>query len=391
MQPRQNIIEIFSTFVQFDGDRFSHWAIESSLHRSIKSCLCHTPKETSEIFWVLYWYKFWQVSETKLLAKQHLAAYLQEPCYWTSQKTAATFVSTQYKLSDCFQIAIAQVDRVLKGFNPEQGSTLKNYADIIFGSAIRETLRQRHEVDICTDWGLLRKISQKRLQESLENTGLSSETITTYVLAWNCFKTLYVPTKASNSRQLSRPDHQTWEAIAQAYNSQSAHQVNPQTLEKWLLSIAKAARNYLYPTPDSLNVSKGGGNSWELLDNLSGTEQQSLIHELVTQEEEQTRISQQADINKLLVKAIAQLELQVQKILQLYYAQQLNQDTIAKQLDMKQYTVSRRLTKARETLLQSLANWSQDTLHIAVTSDLLTSMSNVMEEWLHNYYGVSPH
>ncbi|WGV26808.1 sigma-70 family RNA polymerase sigma factor [Halotia branconii] len=391
MQPRQNIIEIFSTFVQFDGDRFSHWAIESRLHRSIKSCLSHTPKETSEIFWVLYWYKFWQVSETKLLAKQHLAAYLQEPCYWTSQKTATSFVSTQYKLSDCFQIAIAQVDRVLKGFNPEQGNTLKNYAGIIFGSAIRETLRQRREVDICTDWGLLRKISQKRLQESLQNAGLSSDTIVNYVLAWNCFKTLYVPTKASNSRQLSRPDHETWEAIAQAYNSQSPQQVNPQTLEKWLLSIAKAARKYLYPTPNSLNVSKGGDDSWELLDNLPGTEQQSLIHQLVTQEEEQTRNSQKADINKLLVEAIAQLELQVQQILQLYYAQQLNQDTIAKQLDMKQYTVSRRLTKARETLLRSLANWSQDTLHIAVTSDLLTSMSNVMEEWLHNYYSVSPH
>ncbi|MEA5504785.1 sigma-70 family RNA polymerase sigma factor [Halotia wernerae UHCC 0503] len=389
MQPRQTIIEIFSTFVQFDGDRFSHWATESSLRRSIKSCLCHTSRETSEIFWALYWYKFWQVSETKFLAKQHLAAYLQEPCYWTSQKTAASFVSTQYKLSDCFQMAIAQVDRVLKGFNPEQGSTLKNYASIIFGSAIRETLRQRHEVDICTDWGLLRKISQKRLQESLQNAGLSSETITTYVLAWNCFKTLYLPTKASNSRQLSSPDHETWEAIAQAYNSQSSQQVNSQTLEKWLLTIAKAARKYLYPTQNSLNVSKGGDDSWELLDNLSSTEHQSLIHELVTQEEEQTRTSQQADINKVLVKAIAQLELQVQQILQLYYNQQLNQDTIAKQLDMKQYTVSRRLTKARETLLRSLANWSQDTLHIAVTSDLLTSMSNVMEEWLHNYYGIS--
>ncbi len=391
MQPRQTIIEIFSTFVQFDDDRFGRWAIESRLHRSIKSCLCHTPKETSEIFWALYWYKLWQISETEFLAQQHLAAYLQEPCYWTSQKTAACFVSTQYKLSDCFQIAIAQVDRVLKGFNPDQGSSLKNYAAIIFASAIRETLRQRHEVDICTDWGLLRKISQKRLQESLQNAGLSLETITTYVVAWNCFKTLYVPTKASNSRQLSRPDDQTWEAIAQAYNSQSAQQVNPQTLEKWLLSIAKAARKYLYPTPDSLNVSKGGDDSWELLDNLPGTEQQSLIHQILTQEEEQTRTSQQADINKVLVKAIAQLELQVQQILQLYYAQQLNQDTIAKQLDMKQYTVSRRLTKARETLLRSLANWSQETLHIAVTSNLLTSMSNVMEEWLHNYYGVSPH
>ncbi|MFN6570956.1 sigma-70 family RNA polymerase sigma factor [Dendronalium sp. ChiSLP03b] len=391
MQPRQNIIEIFSTFVQFDSDRFGYWATESRLRRSIQSCLNHTPKETSESFWALYWYKFWLTPENKFLAKQHLAAYLQESCYWTSQKTVSSFVSTQYKLSDCFQIAIAQVDKVLKGFNPNQGSSLKNYASIIFGSVIRETLRQRHEVDICTDWSLLRKISGKRLIESLEDTGLSSDTINAYVIAWNCFKTLYVPTKVSNSRQLSGPDSETWEAIAKAYNSQSPQPTNPQILEKWLLNAAKAIRKYLYPSPDSLNVSKGGDDSWELLDNLPGTEQQSLIHEIVAQEEEQTRTTQQADINKILAAAIAQLEPQVQQILQLYYTQNLNQDSIANQLDMKQYTVSRRLTKARETLLKSLATWSQDTLHIAVTSDLLTSMSTVMEEWLHNYYSVSPH
>ncbi|MBH8574769.1 sigma-70 family RNA polymerase sigma factor [Nostocaceae cyanobacterium CENA369] len=388
MQTRQDITEIFSTFVQFDSDRFAGWATQARLRRSIQSCLNHTPQETSESFWILYWYKFWQNSDNKFLAKQHLAAYLQESCYWTSQKTVSSFVSTQYKLSDCFQIAIAHVDKVLNSFNPNQGSSLKNYASIIFGNVIRETLRQRHEVDICTDWSLLRKISQKRLVESLQDTGLSSETINACVIAWNCFKILYVPTKTSNSRQLSAPDSETWEAIAKAYNSQTPQPANPQILEKWLLNAAKAVRKYLYPNPDSLNVSKGGDDSWELLDNLPGTEQ-SLIYEIIAQEEEQTRTTQQGEINKTLAAAIAQLEPQVQQILQLYYTQNLNQDAIAKQLDMKQYTVSRRLTKARETLLKSLANWSQDTLHIAVTSDLLITMSAVMEEWLHNYYSAS--
>lgn len=385
MQPRKSIIEIFSTFVEFDGDRFSRWATESRLHRSIQRCLQQAPKEISEQFWVLYWYKFWQVSQTQSLAKEHLAAYLQEPCYWISQKTAASFVSTQYKLSDCFQVAIAQVDRVLKGFNPSQSSTLKNYASIIFGSAIRETLRQRHEVDICTDWGLLRKISQKRLEESLQNAGLSLDIIP----AWNSFKTLYVPTKVGNSRQLSRPDDATWEAIAKAYNSQSTQQINAQTLEKWLISAAKSVRKYLYPTPDSLNFSKGGDDSSEILDNLPNTEQTSLIHQLVVQEEEQARISQQADVNQVLAEAIAQLDSQLQQILPLYYGQQQNQDAIAQQLDMKQYTVSRRLTKARETLLKSLANWTKETLHISLTSDILKTMSTLIEDWLQNYYNVS--
>ncbi|MBW4565238.1 MAG: sigma-70 family RNA polymerase sigma factor [Mojavia pulchra JT2-VF2] len=390
MHPRQSIIEIFSTFVQFVADRFSHWATESRLRSSMQSCVKRTPQETSEYFWSLYWYKLWQLGESQMLAKQHLTAYLQESCYWVSQKTVNSFASNQYQLSDCFQIAIAHIDRVLKGFNSNQGFSLKNYASSIFASAIRETLRQRHEVDISSDWGLLRKISQKRLQEALQNAGLSKDEIHAYILAWNCFKTLYVPTTPGTSRKLSRPDDQMWEAIAKAYNSQSSQRINPQILEKWLLTAAKATRKYLYPTPESLNISQGGDDSVELLDNLPGNQQASLIEEIIAQEEQQTRISQQTEINQVLVAAIAQLEPEVQQIVQLYYAQGLNQDKIAKHLETKQYTVSRRLTKARENLLKSLANWSRDTLHISVTSDLLKNMSTVMEEWLQSYYGVSP-
>lgn len=208
MHPRQSIIKIFSTFVQFDADRFSRWATESRLCRSIQSCLNPTSQETSEHFWALSWYKFWLIPETKLLAKQHLAAYLQESCYWASQKTVNSFASTQYKLSDCFQIAIAQVDKVLKGFNPDQGFILKNYASAIFSSAIRENLRQNREIDICTDWGLLRKITKKFLVESLQNAGLLPENINAYVLAWNCFKTLYIPTQKGTSRQIAQPDNE---------------------------------------------------------------------------------------------------------------------------------------------------------------------------------------
>ena len=59
-------------------------------------------------------------------------------------------------------------------------------------------------------------------------------------------------------------------------------------------------------------------DSWEWLDNLTASQQQSLIDEIVAQEE-QSRISQQTEINKVLVMAIAQLEPQLQEIVQLYY------------------------------------------------------------------------
>jgi RNA polymerase sigma factor (sigma-70 family) len=266
---------------------------------------------------------------------------------------------------------------------------LKNYANAIFGSVIRDTLRQRHEVDICSDWGLLRKISQKRLQESLQADGLSAETVTSYIAAWSCFKSLYVPTQINTTRQLSRPDSQTWLAISYAYQTQTQSPTEPQTIEKWLLICAKAARRYLYPSVSSINVAATDDGSPEWIDNLTATDQESPLSAIISQEEEQTRNYQRSQINQILAACANQLEPQIQEILQLYYTQGRTQQQIAKELAIKQYTISRRLTKAKEILLHSLGKWSQETLHISVNSDLLNTMSVVMEEWLQSYYSQS--
>lgn len=388
MHPRKNIIEIFSTFLLFAGDRFGGWATDARLRRSIKNSIAQTPQEMQENFWVLFWYNHWQNLQGKI-AKEHLIAYLQEACYWTAQRTVVSFVSSQYKLSDCFQIAITSVDKVLKGFKPNQGHNLKNYAGVIFGTAIRETLRQRQEVDICTDWGMLRKISQKRMIEALQASGLSTDTISAYVTAWNCFRSIYIPTQANSTRQLSRPDDRTWDAITQAYNTQTHQQIVAKTLESWLQNCAKAARSYLYPNLTSINTPNGSDDSTDWLENIPANEQDSLLNEIITQEEQQTRAERQSEINQLLKAAVSQLEPPAQEILRLYYVEKLTQQQIAKQLQIQQYTVSRRLTKTRESLLRMLAKWSQDNLHISVTSDILKSTSAVMEEWLQAHYNSS--
>lgn len=397
MRPRQGITEVFSTFLQFDADRISGWATDPKLRRSMQSCLARLPQpETSEHFWVLYWYKIW-LSQPAGMAITHLSAYLQEVCYWAAQKTIASFSTAQYTLSDCFQMAIARVDKVLKGFNPQMGSSLNNYASAIFTSTIRDILRQHQEVDICTNWSLLRKISQKRLVESLQNVGLSSETIACYVLAWNCFKTLYVPVQATVTRKLPKPEHATWVAIAKLYNTQRQSQLtppgpecSPETLEKWMLACAKAARAYLYPSFTSINAPKLGQDSGELLDDLPESKQESLLTQFIDREEEHSRHLQQTQLSAVLVEAIAKLAPEAQSILQMYYGQEFTQQQIAKQLETKQYTVSRRLTKSRESLLLALASWSKEALHIFVTSEVLNYISTVMEEWLKVYYSHPP-
>jgi DNA-directed RNA polymerase specialized sigma24 family protein len=101
-------------------------------------------------------------------------------------------------------------------------------------------------------------------------------------------------------------------------------------------------------------------------------------------QEEATQANQ---VNAVLLDAIKQLEPSLQQLLQLYYVQGLNQQQIAKQLQVQQYTISRQLTKIKRSLQQYLIQWSQETLHISPNLDVLESISTMLEEWLKVHYG----
>ncbi|MEL6441208.1 MAG: sigma-70 family RNA polymerase sigma factor [Cyanobacteria bacterium J06621_8] len=392
MLPRQKTVEIFSTFIQFDYDRFGGWATDTRLRRSMRQSLAKLSEDNVPSFWALYWHQIWQ-EQPQGLAREHLTAYLQEVCFWSATKTIGGFSSSQYTVPDCFQAAIARIDKVLKGFDPERGFNLKSYASITFGNLIRELLRQKKEIDICSDWSLLRKLSHKRMGEALAHAGLESDVIEQYILAWECFKTVYVPERASSTRKLPKPDPQIWQAIADLYNQQSPTQLGQQgesatatSLEKWLLLCVKAVRSYLFPNVTSLNKPKPGYDSGEMVDSIVGEVDDSLLSDMIAQEEVQQRSQQQTDLNQFLTAAIARLKPEEQKLLELYYSYGLKQAAVAKELNTQQYTISRKLSKARKVLLKALAEWSQSTMHISLTSDVLDNISSLLEEWLANNY-----
>lgn len=400
MQPRTALLAIFSTFLQLETDHVQTWASDSKLRRSMQIHLEQSQKaDLSAKFWSLYWHKLWRAEfqpDSQQVSAGHLSAYLQETCYWTAQKTATRFSSSRYGVSDYFQIAMAQVDKILKGFNSDQGFNLQNYASATFASLMRETLRQRREIDICSDWALLRKLSQKRLVEALKNNGLPQETIDSYVLAWTSFKAIYVPQQATGTQKLEKPGAAVWVAIATQYNQERTHLLPNATaitvadLEAILMTCAKAARAYLYPAQISINTPRPGQDAGEFLDQLPNTEQTSLLEEMIATETIQTRQNQHQQIGKVLTAAIQDLDQPSQSLLQLYYSQAYTQQQIAEKLEMKQYTISRRLTKLRKTLLTALATWSQENLHISPDSDVLKAMSSSLEEWLTGHYGESP-
>ena len=393
MHSRQGIINCFSTFLEFEADRFKGWTPDPTLRRSMQICLERLPKfETSETFWTQYWYRLWQ-SHPKGLAERHLAAYLQESCYWAAKRTAKYFTNSQYQLSDYFQMAIIEISKVLNGFNPEQSSNLNTYAKIALPNLLRDILRQRKEADNCTDWALLRKLSKKRLVESLQWVGLSQETIAQYRLAWVCFKELYTFTQGAGNSKLPCPEPALWIEIANLYNAERLRQLvspgpiqSPDVIQKRLSQCAKWTRTFLYPPVISLNLSKPGYEVGEVQDDVPDQLNDSLIIKLIAQEEAEVRKKQQAQLKQMLALALSQLNTESQLLLELYYGEGLAQRDIANQMEMKQYTVSRRLTKTREILLSALLKWGQAELHISLHSNLIKNISTFLEQWLSIHY-----
>ncbi|MEO0518416.1 MAG: sigma-70 family RNA polymerase sigma factor [Cyanobacteria bacterium P01_A01_bin.116] len=403
MRSRHDLIETFSSFIQFEADRFRTWHSDPRLKRNmLRRCEGQVSAQAEDDtlkplrFWVLYWHKQW-LTKPQGLAQAHLLSYLQEACYWVAYKAGTSFTSTQYGVADCFQLAIAHLDKVLKGFNAEQGFDLKSYASAAFSSLIRDRLRQRQEVDICTDWSLLRKVSQKRLVAALTEQGLGPEEIERNLLVWRAYRLIYVPTQSGSTRRLSAPDDKTWQAITQQANAERASLSQPDAslssspfsrsqVETLIAAAAKAVRSYLYPGAVSMNAMMAGQDASEYIDSLTDADQTSPIKEIIAEEDFTQRTAQQQQLSDVLKGAIAQLDDPSQRLLTLYYQDGATQQAIATELGLKQYAISRALTRLKKSLAKTLAQWGQETLHITPSPTVLKHTSAALEEWLVTYY-----
>lgn len=392
MHPRNQILDLFSTFAMLDGDYFRKWIADPRLRRSMESSLESTLESSqSEKVWSLYWYKKWQSQDSRW-AESHLTAYLQESCYWTAQTLVQRLKSTQYTVADCFQIANSEVQRVLQHFAPERGNNLKSYASLVLTNILKDTFRQRQAADICSNWALLRKVSKKRVVVVLFHTGVAEPEASQYQLAWRCFQALYVPSDNSGGA-LPNPDARLWHDVALLYNTKRQGQLTiagsaltSAQIESRLNKLAEWIRAYLYPSVDSLNRSKSGQEVGELQDDLSDPISQDLLDQAIEQEDAEQRSGQTVQIQAVLNQALETLEPELQEILQLFYQQKLSQQELASHLKTSQPTVSRRIKKAEEKLLKAVLDWQQSELNQFPDPNALKSIGVALRSWLITYY-----
>jgi RNA polymerase sigma factor (sigma-70 family) len=402
MRSRDTILDLFSTFAFLEGDRVHQWIAEPRLRRNIQKSTTdpNAPESLgegrSEKAWTLYWYKIWQASQDsprtnppiKLpLSEQHLAAYLQEPCYWTAYRTAQRFPQLEYSLADYFQLISSETHRILKGFNPSFGTNLKSYAPIVLTNILKDYLRQRRAIDVCSDWAILRKVSQKRVKDVLLNTGISPEELEQYSFAWTCFKTICVPSNASE--KITQPLKTQWEAIANLYNRRnpvSAPSLTAAQLEIRMTKLTRWIREYLYPSVDSLNRIKPGQESGELQDDLSDPLGMSLLEAAIETETQQERQKERSNLHDTLTQALEDQDEAAQRILRLSYQENLSQQELAARMEMSQPTVSRRLKKAEAALLAKLLESVKRDVNKFPDPSELKHISLALKEWLGSYY-----
>ncbi len=395
MRSRTDILAIFSTFIQFTGDRFAAWVSDPRLARTMQQLLQSNQAARSENFWALHWFRLRQQHPQAI---GHLWAYLQEPCYWAAERITRRFPMVQCSLADGFQIAIANVDRILKGYNPDYGSSLKAYARTAFGNYLRDQLRQSHAINISSDWGLLRRLSKTQLKQALLTGGFVRTE--PYILLWQCFKAVCPPEPSKLARGLSAPSEAQLNAIIEHYNQghpnlKSAPEVvnigtdmGTNQLRVELAQLATIVRAYLTPAVTSLNHPQYDDSAEEQQDTLSAGDTpmtQLLASEAYTEQQQMLQ-----RIGVILKNELLNLDAANKTLLALYYGQNLTQSEIAKQLNIQQYQVSRKLRQIRQRLLLSIIIWGQETLHIPTETAVLGNVSEVIHEWLQRHYSLEP-
>lgn len=420
MKKREKLIDQFSAFLQFkntsrsgtEGDAHrTQWASSPELVMHMQSIQSHQSTQFDRgeppsniasdlaergdrpdaclddpVYWSIYWHGLWK---TDRLARQHLYAYLQEAGYFAALKQHKQYEQSLYSLAEYFQIAIAGVDKVLQGFQPDRSRNLQLFALVKFTNLIKDGLVREglSEVQLRSDWSLLRQVSETRIRDTLQAEARTPEQLQGILLAWDCYKQLYVPKKARANRQLTEPEN--WEAIAQQYNRQRLTHLSAQpashsaqSLKQQLQTLARSLRNYAtLPTTPLVWADSEDRAVEESIADLRETP----LEQLIQLQETEIWQARQKWFEQFLQTAIAQLEDQTQELLKMRYIEGLTQKEIGERLQISQPTASRRIKQLqqikRQWLLQMVEQASRD-LHISINTAVIDTMSQALEEWL---------
>ncbi|MEM8778361.1 MAG: hypothetical protein AAGF26_05705 [Cyanobacteria bacterium P01_G01_bin.49] len=300
---------------------------------------------------------YFEIHQRQLLNPRcHLSAYLDEVCYWQALKIYDKLRPYNYSLekNEIFLIAraVAANPEVFKGYDFRRAS-LKTFAGKVISGKVLDKLRKGREKEKYSDTALLVHTTKTELENCLNQAISNSSKVERYLLAWQCFKEIYVPIKQEGNRRLEPPSNEQLQDIAQLYQNRSSQQeqITSEEIARLLKTCVQAIRQANIITVesiDAINIEQ----DWE---NITKNE--------TTNEGEYLELHQQ--ISVVLVNEIdcfldeinsSQERSKNQKILELILGLSLTQQEVGNYFLMIHYTnVGRKLKKHGKELLFTLS------------------------------------
>jgi RNA polymerase sigma factor (sigma-70 family) len=393
MKHRTTAIEQFSTVALWKEERWHGWQKVTKLQLSIEQYLQQDASLTSERYWTVFWHRRWLEPQdnttTQQLARLHLYAYLQEPCYQTAFEIWQNYRQRfDYSIEDYFGIGKLKFEKILSDFNANLNPSLKSYCSTVLAWRIIDELRQFNKTFGHTIWSLLLNSTEMRLKKALLRSGVTVESIEYYLNIWDCYKAIYQSAKIKQDGKIQEPSPEQWQQINDLWHTYNIKRQQFTSVRELLIDMGESLLQYLSPPSISLNLTQE--ENIEFIDSLSDKHIQNIL------EDENDQVYNQEQFQKIHGWLQEQLEIldikqyrlnpQIKSILLMYYGQGLKQIPIAQQLNINQSTVARNITKVQEVLAEKFIQWSTHNLNYPMKSSDFQSIGTALHQWLKYHY-----
>lgn len=390
MQKRTNLVTQFSSFLCLKEESsylITYWKNTPELEKNIKLLLQQQiipPQEDILAQEFLRWLRQQQDD----LKYRHLIAYLQESCFFATQKVYQRLKNYWHLLTweDYFQwanILVSSPVQLLSKYDSKFKTQLITYARHKLEYQLIDHAYKYMGWERASDWGLLKKltiINQKKCLQIIG--GLKDTSLEQHLLLWQCFNLVYKSQIGVQNKQLKPPSARQFNDITNEYNflvqnkRKNLPLLSVNQCTQMLSNCIKFARQYCNP---SIMTTK------ENLYDFKQEIQSNITEEIIDREEEYL------EVNNILTFSFAQLEMPQQILFQLWKGLQLTQTEIVEIMMFhypnfvtNQYQVAREISAIRNFILEKLINQLLQKPE-QLTKKRLKELKNPLDYWLQEH------
>jgi len=378
---RQTVEEKFSQFL----DDHQNWQPDRELQREMRKLMQQYPHQNEEFFFEYFLRK---VQEQKCLrSRRHLFAYLEEICYLCARAVANKFnVFPAWR--EYFQdsrVEAGDIGKFWRRYELDRSHPL-SYASTKLDRFLTEKIFADRQDQATSGYGWLGRITERRLRKVLEN--LSETKRSQYLLVWSKFKTMR-PHLLRIRRVIQSPTPEQFAEIAQ-HCSSSGYDLNPSQVEEILKTCIAALDRTRPQTEISIDARSGKEDDLENQQIDDALLFESDISEISGNTPEQSRI-----ISVLLGGSIAYLDSPIEKLSKKispgltrkllfleYGLLGVGQKVIGEAVGLKQFEVSRQLTRIKTCLIKELVALAKQHPRINLDTDYIDSLGDQIDNLL---------